>query len=43
MEWMPGLLRTAALIEIARILMQERWQNSIADQAFGDTVSKAGP
>ena len=23
--------------------MQQRWQNSIADQAFGNAVGKAGP
>ena len=37
----PRLLRTGALVEIARILMQKRWQNSVADQASGNAIDKA--
>jgi len=37
----PGLLRTGALIEIARILMQKRWQNGVADQASGNGIGEA--
>ena len=39
----PGLLRTGALVEIARILMQKRWQNSVADQASGNGIGEASP
>ena len=37
----PRLLRAGTLVEIARILMQKRWQNSVADQASGDAVGEA--
>src|SRR5271157_30302 len=37
----PRLFCTAALVEIARILMQKRWQNSVADQASGNAVGEA--
>ena len=37
----PRLVRTGALVEIARILMQKRWQNSVADQASGNSIGKA--
>src|SRR5258708_13310003 len=37
----PRLLRTGPLVEIARILMQKRWQNSVADQASGNPVGEA--
>ena len=37
----PRLVRTGALVEIARILMQKRWQNSVADQASGNAVGEA--
>src|SRR5208283_204740 len=39
----PGLLCAAALVEIARILMQERWQNGVAHQVFGSSVGEARP
>src|SRR4030095_1776683 len=37
----PRLLRAGTLVEIARILMQKRWQNSVADQASGNAVGEA--
>src|SRR5690348_12816992 len=37
----PRLVRAGALVEIARVLMQKRWQNSVADQASGNAVDKA--
>ena len=37
----PRLLRTGALVEIARILMQKRWQNGVADQASANGVGEA--
>src|SRR5271165_2607189 len=39
----PRLLCTVALLEIAWILMQERWQNSVAYQVFGNGVGEASP
>jgi hypothetical protein len=38
----PRLLRTGTLVEIAGVLMQKRWQNSVTDQASGNGISEAG-
>src|SRR5438309_12042075 len=37
----PRPLCAATLVEIARILMQQRWQNGVGDQAAGKGVGKA--
>src|SRR5271167_5233122 len=37
----PRFLRAGTLVEIARILMQKRWQNSVGDQASGNAVGEA--
>ena len=39
----PRFLCAGALVEIAGILMQKRWQNSVADQASGSGVGEASP
>src|SRR5260370_28996713 len=39
----PRPLCAGALVEIARILMQKRWQNRVADQASGRGVGEACP
>ena len=39
----PRLLCAGALVEIARILMQKRGQNSVADQASVTASAKPAP
>src|SRR5215469_11810589 len=37
----PRPLGSSTVVKITRILMQKRWQNSVADQASNDSISKA--